>query len=127
MVNAENILKVADAIEGKSIPGLGFHMNYLVGNEADDAEDDKLNVANCNTVACIAGWANALNANLPNATFGFARSFLGLDEAQGDQLFYASNHPDAEDGMGPLDYIEPFRAVRTLRHLAATGEVDWTV
>lgn len=48
-----------------------------------------------------------------------AASKLGLDFDTSSNLFY----PDHDD----YDSITPQQAGRTLRHLAATGEVDWTV
>jgi hypothetical protein len=127
-VNAENALKVADAIEKRAVPHLGFNMNYLLKEADGHFAKDGLNVGDCKTVACIAGWANVLGGKRERATFTFAENYLGLRPEQHDQLFYASNHPDADEGdeYGPLTEITPEQAVRTLRHLAETGEVDWT-
>jgi hypothetical protein len=127
-VNAENALKVADAIEKRTVPHLGFNMNYMIAAANNDFAKDGLNVDNCDTVACIAGWTNVLGGKRWSATYSFAGDYLGLRPEQHDQLFYASNHPDADEGdeYGPLTEISPEQAVRTLRHLAETGEVDWT-
>jgi hypothetical protein len=130
-MNVENILKVADAIEQHSVPGLGFNMGWLtLSNQTMALEGvDKLRVADCGTVACIAGWASTLTDPLNPPSFGTAADFLEIDGLQRSHLFYATNHPeasgDAEDS-GPLDEIEPDQAVRTLRNFAATGQVDWT-
>lgn len=86
-------------------------------------------VSPCGTTACIAGFA-ALRAGLPmramqaavnEGTGGsvihrLARDYLGLTDAQANALFYAY---DDEDEAG--------QTLRTLRHLAETGEVDWAV
>lgn len=132
MVNAQNILKVADAIAGKSIPGLGFFMDYLTYSGSSAADLDMIGTPNCGTVACIAGWASHVMGQPDNPSFSEAQSFFGITAEQREELFYARNHPLAEDdGYGwvtaPLDEISGAQAVRTLRHLAATGEVDWTV
>lgn len=129
MANVENILKVAEAIERRSVPGLGFNMGWLTlqSSTMPLLGIDHLHVENCGTVACIAGWANALAGSLEEPTFKVAKDFLGLDGAQHSQLFYASNHPDKteRDDTGPLDTIDPVQAVRTLRRFASTGLVDW--
>lgn len=135
-MNVENILKVADAIENHKIPWLGFNMEDYVSTDLDDKSGH-----NCGTVACIAGWAAAVN-NLeskvppnPNRTrrgeilggdivwaeesVQVGAEFMGLDYGQYEELF----HPSECN----WETIDPEKAVRTLRHLAATGEVDWTV
>lgn len=131
-INAENILKVADAIEAKSLPGLGFTMDYFIYSGLGAADSDKLGVPDCGTVACIAGWANMVMGERSSPTFAAAAAFFGITEDQGEQLFYARNHPLAEEDIygdmnAPLEMISVEEAVRTLRHLAATGVVDWTV
>lgn len=126
MVNAENILKVADAIEVHAVPGLGFNMDFLYTSGQEAAGADLLGVENCGTVACIAGWAGIVIEG--KASFRIAREAFGLSESDALRLFYATNHPDARTGeYGPLFRIQPDQAVRTLRHLAATGEVSWEV
>jgi len=131
-INAQNILKVADAIEGKSIPGLGFFMDYLTYSGSSAAHLDMIGTPNCGTVACIAGWASHIMGQADRPSFSGAQEFFGITEVQREELFYARNHPLTEDdGEGwvhaPLDQISGEQAVRTLRHLAATGVVDWTV
>jgi len=126
-MNVENILKVADAIEQHRIAGLGFHMNYLVSSTRGALIEDKLGIKDCGTVMCIAGWASAISGRKDNPAFYHARDFLGIDPKTSRHLFYAANHPDSEVGEGPLDDITATQAVAVLRHLAATGEVDWTI
>ena len=129
MVNAENILKVADAIEHHSIADLGFNMGTLHYDDTVTYPDKSGH--NCGTVACIAGWTLALLGNVKTQGFTEAAGYLGINrtkDADGNSdLFFASNHPDAFGGVGPLQKISQEQAVRTLRHLAATGEVDWKV
>jgi len=133
-VNAENVLKVADAIENRAIPGVGFNMDWYELNDPEKAKSyDRLNIENCGTVACIAGWTHLLfDDDSRKEPFTHAKEVLGLSYDQARQLFYADNHPDkVDDGWGsmqaPLDDITPEAAIRTLRHLAATGEVDWSI
>jgi len=136
-MNVENILKVADAIEARSIAWLGFNVRSwyadrndgLSGIEYKDQSGHK-----CGTVACIAGWATAVEigetvlteefeairlrgkqlVNLPLVST--PEEFLGIDEDQANDLFY-----------GAEDDTKPEKAVRVLRNLAETGVVDWTV
>lgn len=127
-MNVERILQVANAIEQRSVDGLGFNMNYF-----------KTHINGCGTVACIAGWACAI-ADEPLNSFNEAGIWLGfaetIEEADAlwrlrnsilDQLFFASNHPDNINYISALATIPAEQAGRTLRHLAKTGEVDWTV
>ena len=129
MVNVENILRVADAIEKHEIPWLGFNMgdwfNRINGTDYSNH--------GCKTVACIGGWANVLQIStaeddysreksLPESIWDteLAREWLGLSEEQAKALFYPAGYID------PLIYSLP-RAVAALRHLVATGEVNWNL
>lgn len=130
-MNIENILKVADAIEKHEVPGLGFNMGEVVC-EADGFNPD-FSGAGCGTVACIAGWAIALESGAEDgdqalntymdtgAGIASAADWLGLPFSKSDRLFFARG-ADAS-----LRDIKPEQAVAVLRHLAATGKVDWTV
>jgi hypothetical protein len=136
-MNTENILAVADAIEQHTIPWLGFNMTGYKTTGPD------MTGHNCGTSACIAGWANAIRLRLSQNTHivnGWcehdeAANWLGIEAYSGfgydstaDQLFYARNHPDYGNGAEACwSTIPAAQAVRTLRHLAATGNVDWTV
>lgn len=66
-------------------------------------------IPNCGTAACIAGWAVAINNRLnpdqasawassehKNGLYfvGYAAELLGLDDDQGDRLFYEGNWPE---------------------------------
>jgi hypothetical protein len=66
----------------------------------------------CGTCACIGGHAEAMFGH-PDA--------LELDSDQEDELFYPSNPPLKYDEIQPAD------AAKVLRHLAETGEVDWSI
>ncbi len=124
-INVENILKVADAIEARAFAdALGFNM----GTFKDPANDELADTGeqHCGSVACIAGWAEAVRTNstsFVNDGFVGERSaeWLGLDDDQTSDLFYGVVTWD--------DFIKttPQQAVAVLRHLAATGVVDWSV
>lgn len=113
-MNAENILKVAKAIEQHSIPDLGFNMGVVCGKARYDLPD--LSGHNCGTVACVAGWTNKV-FNTP-ASAAAAGDILGLSDDVSELLFLPEGWTEND--------IKPDQAVRTLRHLAETGEVDWT-
>lgn len=137
-MNKTNILAVADAIEQHTIPWLGFNMlNYKTVVNAD------MSGHNCGTTACIAGWANAIRLRLKETHPSWggwcehdgAADWLGIEtysssgDSTADKLFYARNHPDYKPDKAEATWasITAEQAVRTLRHLAETGEVDWTV
>lgn len=133
-LNKDNILAVADAIEARTRVGIGFTMDYFIverryiagAREIPPAEASK--EEDCGTVACIAGWCNLMNGKSETTgTFRFASKWLGLAAAQHDELFFASNHPDWDENTEVLSAISAEQAVRTLRNLAETGKVDWTV
>lgn len=121
-MNVENILKVADAIEQHSISELGFNMAITIKEGTSLVDRTGYN---CNTVACIAGWAVVIDRGLKEAlvvarnmeTCDTALEILDISEEDGDDLF-------TPPGYGKGEHT-PVQAVRTLRHLAATGEVDW--
>lgn len=113
-MNTENILKVADAIERCSIPGLEFDMG------------DFFYESGCGTAACIAGWAWHVEGQKTHPMSQWqadslssedAERFLGIDDWTAKTLFFG----------GPLMMSEISRemAVHCLRNLAATGKVDW--
>jgi hypothetical protein len=115
-MNVENILRVADAIEQHSIPDLGFNMGVWTDEGLEDLSGHK-----CGTVACIGGWANAVEAgskmlewDSPLLGSQQAKAFLGLGGWESDELFF-----------GCVYGVSPSQAVSVLRHLAKTGEVDW--
>jgi hypothetical protein len=87
--------------------------------------------AECGTVACIDGWACVLfqgkswdETNIREDAE--RRALLGLrDIHQAHQLFIPGQ---LLAGIGRLaGSISPSEAARVLRHLAATGEVDWSI
>ena len=89
----------------------------------------------CGTPGCIAGWA-IVYGDRKNEPLSYLRActILGLNVDQADDLFV----PEEEDACYRADtvtfdgasddprFISKDRAVAQLRHLAATGEVDWS-
>ena len=116
-MNVENILAVAQAIEDaakpEAKPDFGFNM-ACIGGEATERRPDRTG-HNCDTVACIAGWAIHL---FPGS--GVAEA-LGISDSN-RQLDNLIMPPNGRDGRYTVE-----NAVAVLRHLAATGVVDWTV
>lgn len=131
MVNRENILKVADAIENHSIKWLGFNMASWFDADARHPWSPKDNTNhNCGTVACIGGWAGVLAMGkkteksaakaLANLNETRIHEFLGLETEVARSLFLPSHKV-----VGKWSDITPAQAVRVLRHLAETGKVNW--
>lgn len=117
-MNKQKILDLADFIE--NLPPKQFNMAvYGVAHE-------------CGTIACIAGWA----AVLEGATVDKHESFHILGEWIGAHKFAAKalgiNEKTSLDLFTPIDEHESLsditkeQAVKTLRKLAETGEVDWS-
>lgn len=122
-MNVGNILKVADAIEQASVPGLGFNMDHWksTGSYRDQSGRD------CGTTACICGWAATvehkhLSDDETYMTFG--QSYFGLDQQATERLFLYFTD-DADEIVNNRNEVTPEQAVRTLRILAITGKVDW--
>ncbi len=116
-MNKERILKVADAIENHHFKTLGFNMINYISEEVPDRSGH-----DCGTTACIAGWVHALQkgikktlaCKLPIAEY--AQKYLGLNDRQAWALF-----------MECTTNITDKEAVKVLRHLAETGNVNWRI
>lgn len=144
-MNKQRILALADLIETQAGPSeLGFCLEVYVG-DTNESEVDTSGYS-CDTAACIAGWAflaytpagrrrpmktayNHANAIVEGVKFfdneeivAVARLHLGLGTFLASSLFCPSPR------ISPDPYTAtPARAARVLRHLARTGEVDWTL
>lgn len=104
-------------------------------------------IHNCGTIGCIGGWTGVLVMNkIPGAVLSLG--YNGEPEYTVKKAGY-SVHPDAdsEDLAGlalgmteeestalfcPEDYQNPNsypfeQALRTINHLLATGEIDWSI
>lgn len=140
MVNKANVLRVADAIENAKLAkrDIGFNMAYVAERRGVYVSDKTGH--NCGTVACIAGYSYAIKHPRKSAAgiialedrrvaleddtiIVEAREFLGLPREDANALFF----PDDENPDLRLDSLTVEQAVAVLRHLAETGEVDWSV
>lgn len=124
-MNVENILRVAQAIEDAAKPDakpeIGFCMNWW-DHDLDDEDryyGRDMTGHGCGTVCCIGGWTDRLFGETNSEEETAAR--LGLSPEDGERLFYA------DELFARMKDITPTHAVAVLRHLAATGVVDWTV
>lgn len=134
-MNAELILKVADAIEAAILPTadplIGFNMGVWV--EGGLPPDRDRTGHGCETCGCIAGWTalvgDALNEEellelewkargADVYVYDRAKDLLGLTPAQAANLF-APNLEVIYDTVTAED------AVATLRDFARTGEIVW--
>ena len=121
-MNKERILEIADLIETGH--------ERMVFDMTEWGEEHP-----CGTAACIAGWTVArfgwngramkIDHRRPlgggRDVFDGALSVLGLSFPEAPRLL-APN--EGRDGVSMTEVTAP-HAVRTLRHLAKTGEVDW--
>ena len=128
-MNRENVLKVADAIENHTIEGLGFNMLTYGSEHYRDRSGH-----NCGTVACIAGYAQALSGDIAEYIPTQAKLFLDLTDDEANELFLRTKERheieyNVEEDLCKadelLDNTTPQEAVDVLRYLAATGKVDW--
>ena len=120
-MKTERILEIADLIEAGR-DDMTFDMTTFGTADTE-----------CGTAACIAGWAVARygacgqqhdfdhERPLRAGVDEYARRGLCLTEEEARSLFLPNPR---RDGLG-LAEVTADHAVRTLRHLAATGEVDW--
>lgn len=86
----------------------------------------------CDTVCCIAGAAQQFFApeavGLPESIHAAAQLLLDLHDTHADRLFMPLNDfADFSAGPNKPGYVTPMRAAKVIRHLMATGEVDWSV
>lgn len=115
----------------------GFNMETYI---SDWEEEDHTNVGfQCNSTACIAGWACLVlgakggilkkerDSHGINSFAHTARDLLGLDERTSDELFEPFNHRFLARDDIDWDKVTPRQAAKVLRHLAKTSEVDWNV
>lgn len=141
-MNIPRILEIADMLEKRQLPdGWAFGMMsyvqevdqicdfetvYLPGHDIVGQKEAR--ALNCKTAACIAGHVflkyhpESDPFNISSLSIAkIAEEDLGLDVDTACNLF-------SPPGMD-LDYnvITPERAARVLRHLAATGVVDWSI
>lgn len=107
----EKLLALADYIETR--PPHMFDMSLFLGHNE------------CGTTYCIGGWV-CVYAGVPlycnsHTPFMFTQQFLGLTKEQAEALCYPMHPKPSHSDLTRED------AGRVLRHLAYTGEVDWSV
>jgi hypothetical protein len=120
-MNKKAILRVADAIENAELAKDGIGFNMLSYHARRHSNYDHTG-HNCATTCCIAGWAIVLNGERPHGIGVVSRAaeLMSLDWWNALDLF----EPNLDI---PYSNITAAQAVRTLRHLAETGEVSWEV
>lgn len=102
---------------------VGFNMSMFVNRtHRNDEQYD------CGTPACIAGWATWLDLGKPvvmkdNDILFNARDYLDISSGMAWQLFIPEDLPNDL----ALDDVTQKQAAKVLRHLAATGTVDWSI
>lgn len=99
-------ISATDAITSLKKPG--FNMAIW---DAKDSEESA-----CGTVCCIGGWASRIFRSEHNDSD--VGELFNLDDREANRLFY----PDLS-----WTAITVPQAVAVLRHLAKTGNVDWSV
>lgn len=121
-MNKANLLQLADALE-HGLPAMQFDMSYW------------LHTTDCGTAGCIAGHAAILSGKYPTDGSYFetnahdvSNDFLELTDEMSNHLFTPSS-----DTRGFSYNLFTYReitapmAAAVVRHLAETGEVDWSV
>ncbi len=117
-LRVDRILMLADEIE-KPTRGFGFNMDWWSVNGAVLKGWPLREPTNyCGTVCCIGGHAEAMYGTKRDLGWTEAGRLLGLDEVKAYLLFYPN--------LGDYASISRSHAARVLRHLAATGLVDWS-
>jgi hypothetical protein len=125
-MNKTKIRRLATALLNTELASgkLGFELGYNQNTFSCEGHGYlDFSGHNCDTVACIAGWAVALEGKNPAKVRDIAtqaRKLLGLDMVQADKLFEGSVYIDGKAA-------QPRHAALTLFNLAETGKVDWSV
>lgn len=108
-MNTERVLALALAIETES-DGIGFNMTVPFHKDS------------CGTMACIGGHCRAIwppaDMELEFIEEATARA-LEIDEVMACDLCYPR-------GVVSMSLVDKTKAVKVLRHLAATGMLDWS-
>lgn len=128
-MNKKNVLRLAEHLEKiaqQTNPFVGFTMYDYATCEHE-----------CGTAGCVAGHAyflfegelafrNLVEAMYTGRPFDdihiTAENWLGVNPSQAHELFLLACQTSTEIGF---DTITPEWAASTLRHLAATGRVEW--
>jgi len=116
-MNIENILKVAAAIE--RAPHAVVDDSCVADNVTSPIASFNMKVWRCNTVGCIGGWAVQLLLGGPFSDTDRVADLFDIRVEDAYDLCYPSG----------VNYqaVTPAEAAQVLRHLAATGLVDWSI
>jgi hypothetical protein len=129
-INVKNILKVARQFEylaEQKRVEVGYDQSVTISTAYATRRDDEGHM--CNTKGCVAGHtlivtrglsAKQLLAKRVSGICAPAQDDLGIGPKQATALFSGS-------AGGASKQPTSAQAARTLRHLAKTGQVDWSV
>lgn len=78
----------------------------------------------CNTVGCVAGWANAVAENKELNNERTAREFLGLTRGQADELFFAGEVWGMDDPYKNATADDAYRVLMELANGKRTFACD---
>lgn len=143
-MNLENIRKVRDAIAKLEKEPERFNMASWVGyvdyhlflessSEFDSIEEEyqctlnSIKEGDCNTCACIGGWAVAILSKEYNPQSTFMEEgaeLLGLTEEEAHKLFTPWDMYDTPLLGDPVK-AGPKEAVKVLTHILENNEIDW--
>lgn len=133
-MNISNILRVADAIEHATVPGLGFNM-AVIYRGTHSGLPNLGGGESCGTVACIAGWTLTIAGTEPSDETAPPFSVITDMAKAAEELGLPFNASGwnfsgvAAELFTPTGYQDSIytaeHAVRCLRNLAITGKVDW--
>ena len=117
--------ELADFMEADKV--YGFYMPTVYENmTAEAAKREKVEFCTehyCGTAGCIAGYVLFIIKQYPAPTY-MATRWLGISPTLGESLFFA--YDSAPIKSHHLDSITRAVAVKAVRILASTGEVNFT-
>jgi hypothetical protein len=131
-MNKERLIQLAEVLESPAAEK-HFDMKEWIEHTGYHDLPEGITIAevmiDCGTVACIAGWATVLaRPNEPYSAiideFSLAAEYLDLEYFIAKSLFTPSCTTD--EGTQAYD-ADPKQAAKVVRHLAETGEVDWSI
>jgi len=126
-MNTERMMMLANLLD--SLPEEKFDLTYWVNDREQEEETPDyvdLSVYDCNTTACIAGWAVALKNDLSvdelycGDVEKEAGEYLGLNRQEMQRLFYYGTETIWNDHADELDCGFPYEHTVTSK-IAATA------
>lgn len=144
-MNLENIRKVRDAIAKLEKEPKRFNMScwvdfindrttgiYLDSGDIEEEYNYILNnikEGDCNTCACIGGWAVAVlgdnSINMQHGFMEYGAQLLGLTDMEAAKLFTPWDVENNPPLAGEPFKAGPKEAVKVLTHMLETNEIDW--